>query len=319
MVHTVKRGAAYGAFFGAVLGMVPSVILLLAASGPSLGVSGGEIASFWILSILGFSAGGAILGGALRAGLEVTFRKIGPSARLSRGYSLPSAPDIGSTPRDNAQDGAEANAGTSATDSSQRPEDLVAQGNALERAGQHEQALARFDRALDADETCSDAWYNKARVFVGLGRDREALECCDRALGHDPGNGEAWYTSALALSNTGRFSEAETRYLRAMDCFDATLASGPSNSEAWRAKGNVLAKLGRREEAIACFDRALAIDPQDTESWYQKGLATAQLPDPPEGTKRIHEALLFFDKASHLGHSKASQTAAHYRWLQIAP
>ena len=319
MIHRVKKGSYYGAFFGGMLGLAPGVLLVIVASDGDQDVTGGEIVSFWIFSILLLAAAGAIVGSACGAAVEATSKRVRRSTPLYPAHTLSTTAQQVAGSDGSIRVTMGASAGDLLSGSSQLPEDMVRRGDALDLAGQHEGALACYDQALAADDTSSNAWYSKAWVLLGLGRNREALECCDRALEHDPGNGEAWYTSASALSSIGRFSEAETRFQRALDCFDEILASESGNSEAWRAKGTVLANMDRCDEAIACFDRALAVDPQNPESWYQKGLAVVRLPDPVEGTRRIHEALLYFDRASQLGHNKAAEAAAHYRWLQIAP
>lgn len=66
------------------------------------------------------------------------------------------------------------------------PEDLadkyVREADALASGKRYEEAIAVYDRAIDADPDCSEAWTSKACVLRLMGKLQEALECAEKAL-----------------------------------------------------------------------------------------------------------------------------------------
>jgi len=59
-------------------------------------------------------------------------------------------------------------------------------GDALALARKFEEAIALYDRAIEVDPECCEAWTNKAIALNALGRTRESLECVERALDISP-------------------------------------------------------------------------------------------------------------------------------------
>lgn len=182
--------------------------------------------------------------------------------------------------------------------------DLVRQGILASRAGDHEEALALFRRALEEDPLFVPAWVASGFALGKLGRFREEIKACDHALALDPENVEAWLNRGFALGKLGRYSEK-------LVCCERAIALDPENARAWNAKGHTLGEMGRfeeelectgvattlrpryvgawvnrgyallklrrREEAISCFSRALSIYPGFVAAWVQKGIALCEL------------------------------------------
>jgi tetratricopeptide (TPR) repeat protein len=76
-------------------------------------------------------------------------------------------------------------------------------------AGQHENALALFDRALTLDPFSADTWYNQGNCLDDLGRQGDAIECYDHAIRFDPCHAESWFAKGVNLKKMGKFPEAE--------------------------------------------------------------------------------------------------------------
>jgi tetratricopeptide (TPR) repeat protein len=143
------------------------------------------------------------------------------------------------------------------------PELLVAQAQALERAGRWPDAIALYERALALRPDLTDTWYN-------LGRLRRLAGHHDAAL--------AAYAEALAR---GVAMPEEVRLNRAViyaDCLhrpgdaerelQAALAANPSYAPALLNLGNLHEDRGRRDDARDCYERILARDP-----WHVDALA----------------------------------------------
>lgn len=71
-----QRGITPGAIIGAVIGLVPGILLILVLSGGQYGVGLTEVSSFIAMSIVAGVLGGALLGGTVAVVLEGTRRAL---------------------------------------------------------------------------------------------------------------------------------------------------------------------------------------------------------------------------------------------------
>jgi len=61
-------------------------------------------------------------------------------------------------------------------------EALVKKGGALEMLGRLDDAIACYDRAIEADSSMTIAYLHKGGLFNRMARYDEALQCYERAL-----------------------------------------------------------------------------------------------------------------------------------------
>jgi tetratricopeptide (TPR) repeat protein len=161
----------------------------------------------------------------------------------------------------------------------------IAEGVVLERGGDHEKALASFDRAIGMDARLADAHLLRCRSLAALRRHDDALAACSAALQIRPEDPEAlrerghyflntgqidaglsdlvaaeplsrgdrgvYYHLGLAYYLKGDFGKAATVYER---CADASTSAGARiECEAWLLPS--LLRAGRRKEARALLAR----------------------------------------------------------------
>jgi len=143
-------------------------------------------------------------------------------------------------------------------------------GLALRMLRRYEEALECYDNALSVEPDNARIWYDKGLALGGLGRWEEALECYDRALEIDPHSWGPWFNKGLALGSLGRWEGA-------LECNERALEINPYSWEAWLNKGTALGGLGRWEEALECYGRALEITPDEPKAWHAKGMALEEL------------------------------------------
>ena len=67
----------------------------------------------------------------------------------------------------------------------------IAEGVTLQRKGEHEKALAAFDRAIAIDPGNADAYLLKCRSLAGLRRHQDAIVACTESLRLEPDRAEA--------------------------------------------------------------------------------------------------------------------------------
>ena len=143
-------------------------------------------------------------------------------------------------------------------------------GRTLALAGEHEHALAAFDRALGQ---CPDGapWQpplveGAAGSLRALERSGQALELLEGLARTIPERADTLFLAALCRMDLGRFAEAEAGFRRCLELGPAR--SGPVESSpsaaTWAPAHNlgVMCEcLGRPAEARAWYERALGFDP----------------------------------------------------------
>lgn len=166
-------------------------------------------------------------------------------------------------------------------------EELIAEGEALAKREQHEEAMAAFEQATQVDPENPEAWRllgdelffladsqwvrSLSDLFSETVQDqRERKERTERRR-HDFEQALDAYTQALTLDPTidyvwfqkGRTLAVLDRYKEALAAFEAAAAAEPDDLLplilCWR--GEMLLTLDRLEEALAAYNHALTEDP----------------------------------------------------------
>ena len=194
-------------------------------------------------------------------------------------------------------------------------EGFYRQGLAELEAGNYEQALSFFERAIAINENQAEVWTKRAVALQHLNRIGEAIEANQRAIALIKENqllatnnflnnstqskvefspsipepvinlddAEKWLKQGNSLFLEGRYQEAVASY-------DNALKIKPDSYEVWFLRGFALSDLGRNEEAITSFDQALKIKPDYHEVWLNRGVALWNL-------GKIKEAISSYDNA----------------------
>lgn len=131
-------------------------------------------------------------------------------------------------------------------------------------AGEAEQALGHFGRALELNPDSQGAWLGRGEALGRLARFEEALASFDRVVTMDPTMAAAHYGRGVALWGLGRLDEA-------LQSLGSAIEVKPDIAAGWCARGMVLGRLGRDDEALADLDRAVQLDPQLAVAWHERG------------------------------------------------
>jgi tetratricopeptide (TPR) repeat protein len=194
---------------------------------------------------------------------------------------------------------------------------LSLQGISLGNLGRYEEAITKYDLALQSKSDDYESCYNRGVLLSKLGKYKEAIESysCVRKIKSD--NYEFWcnlgisqhhtgmykeavdsYNSALrlksyspqALNNLGISLEKLGKYKEAIDCYGHILKSNPHDYKAWYNRGISLYHLGKYEKAIRSFDRALKLNLKYYKAWYNRGSSLRCL-------DKYEEAISSYDRA----------------------
>ncbi len=181
--------------------------------------------------------------------------------------------------------------GTSTTQSRTTSRPLThAQDPLLEKAStlytqkRLDEALAAYNKALQANNTNPLGWQGYGLTQWLRGLHQEALNAFERALQLDPGLVTSWNGKGSVLSKLRRQQEA-------LEAFEHALQLEPHNAAAWNGKGAALHALGRSDQALDAFETALRYDPQLVQAWYNKGLLLYELHRYTEAERAFQQAL----------------------------
>ena len=142
--------------------------------------------------------------------------------------------------------------------------ELIESGNAAFGRGDLDQALAYFNRAMDAQADSARARERRAATFLQMKKFDQALYDCNEALKIDGKLAAAYFTRGQAEKNLGDTD-------RALEDFTKALDNGFDQVDVLLERGALyhsMAKAGARsdeaakfmEKALKDFDRAIKID-----------------------------------------------------------
>lgn len=130
--------------------------------------------------------------------------------------------------------------------------DWLSEADRQRRAGQYENALRFFSRALEVDRSLVKGWLGQVQMLVLLSEWPEAELWSKKALELFPSNGDLLASQAQAVCRQGGFA-------RASELSDGSLKQAGDSAYRWLVRGEIM--LARRQDADRhCFDKAQQLD-----------------------------------------------------------
>ncbi len=151
-----------------------------------------------------------------------------------------------------------------------RAQEHLDAGNTAFEAGNHQQAIAEYDQAIELDPEMAMAYYNRGRAYLSLGEYEKVIADLDRAIELDPEMAMAYNNRGYVYDNLGEYEKAIADYDRALE-LDSEMAMAYVN----RAK--VYLSLGEHKKAIADSDRAIELDSEMALAYVNRGAAYSNL------------------------------------------
>lgn len=149
-------------------------------------------------------------------------------------------------------------------------ERLIEDGNTLEDAGRHRDALQRYDAALALAPALPRAHLNRGNALLATGDVKGAIASYQRVVTADPQSASGHYSLGNALARDGR-AEAALREYR------AAIALRPNFAEVIAAAGAVMHDLGQAQDAVSAYGRALALQPNLPGIHFRLALAQQEI------------------------------------------
>ena len=141
-------------------------------------------------------------------------------------------------------------------------------GVAKYKLGDHNGAIADYDKALEIDPKYTNVYNNRGVAKCKLGDYNGAIEDFDKVLEIDPKYADAYNNRGLAKNDLG---DSES----AIADFDKALEINPEYADAYYNRGIAKSILHNYEGAIADYDEAIRIDPDDKRTIHNRAAALA--------------------------------------------
>ncbi|MEZ5429339.1 MAG: tetratricopeptide repeat protein [Pyrinomonadaceae bacterium] len=154
----------------------------------------------------------------------------------------------------------------SAADKRASAESFYSQGLGLLSRDDYQRALGFFEKAVDADPTYAEAWYQIGYCYGMLGRHSEALSASKQAARLRPRWSEIFV-------NIGASNYALKNYEEAAQAYRQAAKLNPYKAETQYSIGLTLNKLGRTDEEILAYKRAIALKPDYAGAFEMLGTA----------------------------------------------
>jgi tetratricopeptide (TPR) repeat protein len=142
------------------------------------------------------------------------------------------------------------------------------EGVAASRAGNHDDAIAKFNAALALAPSCFDCHFNIGVAHMAKKDEKAAEEAWKKALEVKADYAEALNALSTLYNNQKRFEEAA-----AMSAKAATSAGGSGNADATFNQGIILWNQGKAAEAKAKFEETIKLNASHADAHFQLGMA----------------------------------------------
>ena len=169
---------------------------------------------------------------------------------------------------------------------------LFYQGLASDNKGEYEEAIKKYDEAIELNSNYAEIYNNRGVVKNKLRKYQEAIADYDKAIELRPNYTEAYNNRGNAKSNLEQYPEAIADYNKAIEL-------KPNNAIAYNNRGRAEYDLEQYQEAIVDYDKAIELKPDYANAYHNRGVAKQALGQTQEATEDFKMAAkLKSDEAS---------------------
>ena len=158
--------------------------------------------------------------------------------------------------------------------------EVFSQGIEADRAGNHDEAIAKFSRAIELNPNCADCFFSLG-LSQSAKKDYEGAErAFKKAIENVSDHSDAYNGLANIYNAQRRFEDAAAASAKAAE-YSVADAGGLTADSAFN-QGVILWNGGKIADAKKLFESALQIDPNHADAHYQLGMAflnEGNLPD----------------------------------------
>ena len=147
---------------------------------------------------------------------------------------------------------------------------LFHQGLASSNKGEYEEAIQKYNEAVELNPNHAEFYNNRGNTKDKLGQHPEAVADYDKAIELKPNDAETYY-------NRGAAKYHLEQYLEAISDFNKAIELNPNNERAYSNRGISKGKLEQYQEAISDFNKAIDLNPNYANAYRNRGLANKAL------------------------------------------
>ena len=144
--------------------------------------------------------------------------------------------------------------------------DYYRQGNRYYNSGEYENAIFRYEKAINLKPDYAEAYYNRGVTYGKLGESEKAIADYSKAIELKPDLVEAYNNRGVTYRKLGESEKALADYNKAIEL-------KPDDAGAYNNRGVTYGKLGESEKAIADYSKAIELKPDLVEAYNNRGVA----------------------------------------------
>jgi tetratricopeptide (TPR) repeat protein len=141
----------------------------------------------------------------------------------------------------------------------------VNRGQAYQKDGKLDLALADYNKAIALKSTYAEAFNNRGLAYQDSGNFDLALADYNKAIAINPKYAEAYCNRGIAYAKKNNLDLAFADFLKALEVL-------PNCVEAYINRGTVYAGAGKLDLALADYNKAIAVNPYMAKSYFNRGL-----------------------------------------------
>jgi len=164
------------------------------------------------------------------------------------------------------------------------PVALLDQGIAFGNEGQHDRAIAYFNKALELNPRFAEAYKYRGLAYNYKGQHDKAISDYTKAIEINPRFAKAYNNRGIVYYSRGQHDKAILDFYEAIEI-------NPRHFKAYWNRGIIHAEKGQHDKAISDYDKALEINPRFAKAYHNRGIAYAM------GKAQFDKAISDYDKA----------------------
>ena len=145
--------------------------------------------------------------------------------------------------------------------------DWVSSGNEKHKKGDLDGAMADYNRAIEIDPKCAEAYINRGNAKSEKGNPDDAIVDLSRAIEINPKFAEAYNNRGVAKGKKGDLDGEIADYSRAIEI-------DPNYAVAYSNRGNVFQAKGQFDRAVADFNKEVELNTKDEYACLRLMIAT---------------------------------------------
>ncbi|UII24060.1 tetratricopeptide repeat protein [Fulvivirga ligni] len=144
-------------------------------------------------------------------------------------------------------------------------------GDKYFKSGEYDKAVKAYTDYLHLEPTHIKSLYNRGRAYEELGQHDKAIADFNKVIKEDPLNASAYLS--LASDFYYRLHDYENTIFYA----EKALKYNEDNATAHTIKGKAFQKLGKLEEAMSAYNDAISVDKEFADAYLSRGLLRIHL------------------------------------------